>query len=509
MTNKVLIINVPYFVPDAVPYAPAIISGILNNHGYESKTWDINIDLYRQFYSREEWELFHKNLCVGWAGNFNQTIEPFINEILEWTANSLAKKIAECTPDIVALSIFSNQSLDFTIPLTTIIRKQLPNAYLIFGGRSLDNVEKHTGEKYSTYFINRLPVDCIYIGDAENQLVSCLDQRIQGVYIADPVTGLDLENIPKANWDGYNLSSYVGYDTKDLRLPITSSKGCIKDCTFCDVASSWPKYVFRKGKNVAEELIEIYKTTGINKFEFTDNLINGSISNFREMNTIIAEQLPNVLDYKGYAVIRGKNETLRSDIELASIAGAKTLKIGLESGSQDVRYAMKKKFTNDDLDWFAENCIDYGIQQIWLMFVGYPTETDKDFQETLNLIERYKDQIRNDQIKVWLSLPMMMTTGGAILQRYASDYGLEHILDDPWKEHFWTSTIYPDNTFEVRASRWRRFADKLNEISTGYMNQNRQAEKLIELGGLEKIYADYKTTSNKKFIPIIEGHFES
>ena len=513
--NNVLIINTPYYVPDAVPYGPAIVSGILNNNGYNCSTWDLNIDLYHQFHQRDEWELFHKNLSIGWAGNFNQGISEFVDEILAWLEKSLDAKIKEYDPNLIGISVFSSHSCDFVIPIASLFRKKLPNAYIFLGGQGLTNLEKRTNEEYGKFFIDRLDINCAYMGDAENQLVDCINQRVEGIYKADPVDAGSLENVPAANWNGYDFSLYLGYDDKNLRLPITTSKGCIRECTFCDVASIWPKFIFRKGKLVAEELIKTYQLSGISKFEFTDNLINGSVSNFREMNTVLAEQLPNVLDYKSYAICRGKKESPRSDFELASIAGATLFKIGIESGSDAVRYAMKKKFTNDDIDWFSENCLEYNIQQSWLMFVGYPTETEKDFQETLALLERYRGEIKTGQIVIWLSLPMMMNTNGGILKHYAKEYGLEHILNDPWKEHFWTSSLYPDNTFEVRADRWKRFVEKLNDIRPNYAElpkkyiANRQQEKILELEGLEKIYADYKKTDHQKFIPIIETHFES
>jgi radical SAM superfamily enzyme YgiQ (UPF0313 family) len=504
--EKILLINVPYFVPDAVPYGPAVVSGILNHHGYHTATWDINIDLYNAFGTQDEWELFHKNLCVGWSGNYNRSISKFVQEILTWTENAIEQKVQEYSPTIVGLSVFSSQSTDFVIPLVSLLREKLPNAYIFLGGRGLDNLEKQTNQPYYTFFIDHLPINSTYVGDAENQLIKFIQQKPEGAWIADPVIKEELENIPKSNWNGYDFSLYVGHNTKELRMPITTSKGCVRECTFCDVANSWPKFIFRKGKLVAEELIATYHLTGMNKFEFTDNLINGSVSNFREMNTVIADQLPNVLEYRSYAICRGKRESPRSDFELASVAGAKLFKIGIESGSESVRYDMKKKFTNDDIDWFSENCIDYGINQIWLMFVGYPTETEKDFQDTLAMLDRYSTAIKNNDISVWLSLPMMVTSGGNFLMKYAKEYGLEHMVNDPWKEHFWTSTIYTDNTFDIRADRWRRFVNKLNKINPNWM-PNRQKEKLIELSGIEKIYEDYKQTNNKKIIPIVRTDF--
>jgi radical SAM superfamily enzyme YgiQ (UPF0313 family) len=261
---------------------------------------------------------------------------------------------------------------------------------------------------------------------------------------------------------------------------------------------------------VGQEIVDLYHQFGINKFEFTDNLVNGSITNFRQMNTVIARELPNVIDYLGYAICRPRNEFPESDFELASIAGAKKLKVGIESGSERIRHDMKKKFSNDDIDWFAVNCAKYNIKQQWLMFCGYPTETEEDFQDTLNLLEKYRDLAEQGKIQVFLSLPMMLTSNSGFLRNYAIDYGLEHNEGDRWSDFFWTSSKYPENTFEVRVNRWHRFIQKINEC--GYNAQDnamvRQTQKIVELQGLENIFKEYKNAKEKQnFIPIIESNF--
>lgn len=503
MKNRVLIINVPYFVPTVVPYGPAVVSGILNANGYEASSWDLNIDLYNEFNQRTEWELFHRTLVVGWA-SYQTNVKSFLQEVIEWTANALREKIAEFKPDMVGISVFSSQNADFVIPLVTMIKEQLPDSYVFIGGRGLDNPDKLTNEIAGEFLLNRLPIDCAYIGDAENQLVTCLNDRVRGVFVADPVTAAELESVPRANWSGYDFSKYPGYDSNDLMMPITASKGCVRQCTFCDVENSWPKFIFRKGADVAEELISIYHETGMHRIEFTDNLINGSVSNFREMNTVLATKLPNTLRYKGYAICRDKKSSPREDFELAKVAGADIFKIGIESGSESVRYDMKKKFSNSDIDWFAMNCVDVGIKQIWLMFVGYPTETESDFQETLALLDRYKANIQSGDIRIWLSLPMMMSAGGNIMKKYSTMYGLDHseAHSNPWWEHFWKSDIYTSNTFDVRADRWKRFIHKLEAIDVNFLSGS-QGEKLMEVEGLEKLYADYQKKSKEKIINIV------
>jgi radical SAM superfamily enzyme YgiQ (UPF0313 family) len=507
--KSVLTIVVPFTVPWALPYGTAVVNGILKDQGYSTQAWDLSIDLTCQFKHDPMFGTFSQAMSIG--GYTNNTIpKKFLKNILKWVKSETKKKIAQCNPDIILLSVFSSQSLDFAIPLSTIIRDIAPSSYIMIGGRGLDNIERNTQLSYGEYFAKYLPVDCTYLGDAENHLTTVLKEQFTGCYVAPAVSSSELINIPAADWSGLEFEKYDGYTDGNLRIPLTASKGCVRQCTFCDVAGSWPKYVFKKGELVGQEVVDLYHKFGINKIEFTDNLVNGSITNFRQMNTVIAEQIPNVIDYLGYAICRPKIEFPESDFELASIAGARNFKIGIESGSERIRNDMKKKFSNDDIDWFAINCAKYNIKQTWLMFCGYPTETEEDFQDTLRLLEKHSDLAQQGKIQVFLSLPMMLTSNSGFMRNYAIDYGLEHNEGNRWSDFFWTSSKYPNNTFEVRVDRWHRFIKKINEC--GYNIQDRgafrQTEKIVEVQGLENIFKEYKHANEKQnFIPINKSNF--
>ena len=134
------------------------------------------------------------------------------------------------------------------------------------------------------------------------------------------------------------------------------------------------------------------------------------------------------------------------------------------------------------------------------MFVGYPTETEEDFQQSIELLKTHRHLAKDNRINVFLSLPMLLTSGSAFMRKYSEEYGLTHNADDSMGDFFWTSKLYEKNTFEVRANRWKRFIDAID--SYGYSSEStRQAEKLLEIEGIEKIYNEiYK--NGKKVIPI-------
>lgn len=495
--SKILVIAVPIQGVSQPPYGPAVVSGILRAAGHDTRVWDMNIDMYHAF--RDDWITLTDILALrGWRDQTSPV--KLARKMLSWLRRSLQAQLREHAPDAILLSVFSSHSLDAMIPITTILRQLDPDVYVLAGGRGLDNIEKLTGLDYAEYYARYLPVDCWYTGDAENNLVKVLEQQQHGVFRSPPVSVQDIESVPAADWTGYDLRRYEGFDAGTIRMPITGSKGCVRQCTFCDVASSWPKFVYRRGADIARELVDTYHRTGIRRFEFTDNLVNGSISNFRAMNQHVVNELPDTLDYMGYAICRPRSEFPKSDFELARRAGASLFKVGIESGSEQVRFDMKKKFSNNDINWFAENCHDQGIRQLWLMFVGYPSETEEDFQDSIRLLEQHRHLTGEGMITVFLSLPMMLLTGSGFMRRYGEEYGLMHNINDPWADFFWTSKKYQDNTFQIRVDRWRRFMDVIYRC--GYDDATtRQAEKLLEIEGIEQTYRElYK--DGKRIIPI-------
>jgi radical SAM superfamily enzyme YgiQ (UPF0313 family) len=86
---------------------------------------------------------------------------------------------------------------------------------------------------------------------------------------------------------------------------------------------------------------------------------------------------------------------------------------------------MKKKFSNNDIDYYVKNIAERGIPLKLLLIVGYPTETEKDFQETLNLFYRYKNYAENIKISPHMMFIEKNTPIDLSHRELFSDYGFE------------------------------------------------------------------------------------
>lgn len=355
--TKVIILSIPYTEPMPM-VAPVLLSSCLTNAGISAKGIDLSIAFFDEFNTKPYWSSLKHLFAISKTDKLPRRalidILKFIRKQLKHIHNTYA-------PEYIGLSIFTNESIDFSYILIPYIRKYLPNTKIMLGGRGLElNCGTYNIKHYEKYYKYGL-ADIVVVGDAETAIIEAVQNNLTGIYFAKQQTKEDLDNIPSPNWSDYDLSVYSKYQdysiVKDETRPeldsryiaITGSKGCVRQCTFCDVQSFWPKYLYRNGENIARDIIQNYRATGIKNFFFTDNLINGSVSHYRTMNEILAAQIPNTISYSGYAIFRGKQYMPESDFELAKLAGCNHWSVGVESGSEKIRFEIKKNFTNDDM----------------------------------------------------------------------------------------------------------------------------------------------------------------
>ena len=194
----------------------------------------------------------------------------------------------------------------------------------------------------------------------------------------------DISELPAPDY-----SDYLEHHSYNSMI-ISGSRGCVRDCTFCDVANLWPKFRFVDGQKLADMMHKVSRDTGVEAISFSDSLVNGSMKQFRTLCKTLADNPKKIL-WNGQFIARKENTFSAEDFNNLANSGCTSLTIGIESGSERVRNHMRKKFSNDDIDWFLSNLIKRNIHVKILLFVGYPTETQEDFDQTKYLLSKYAE----------------------------------------------------------------------------------------------------------------------
>lgn len=467
MTNLVdiIICVVPKIFPDAPTVGPAVLKSHLEQAGFSCEVIDLNVKLYNEFKKHgDEDQFFDKdsafrcrdieNIDTVFGENYNKYKYVFD----EWIDYFKQKN-----PRWIGLSLLSVMSTAVAIKLSQLIRYHLPNTKIVWGG-----AEVARGRTYK-YFEKGL-IDHWISGDGEIPIVKLLNGEMEhdGIDDRPPYQMLNLNDVLVPNYDDIQWNEYPFINQPNPAY-ITGSRGCVKRCDFCNVYTIWPTYVFRSGEHIANEIIQVKQKYNRTTFKFTDSLINGSMKAFREMLHILSEYNSSrnteeeKIKWHSQWIVRNYRQSPEEDYKLMKESGCYALDVGVESFSQNVRFELGKKFTDEDMWWCFEMLHKYKIHHSLLMFVGHPFETDVDHQITLDTIKKlyekgYANAKVNETRIMYISMAntMMLSDDTPVWDKVKDELEYWH-NDWNWK--------FRDNTLDVRLTRLEEANDLLSELA--------------------------------------------
>lgn len=423
------------------------LKGVLNENGYSSRCYDLAKETSIAFNDTNKIDQYL-------SGNDDNETK---NQITQYYKKFIEEKVLPLKPDWVGISIFSYLNIKAAVILSKILKEKDPNIKIIVGGAGTVGTNLNETNIQGDYWVE---------GDGEIALLELLQTNIQPVKTKEK--DVDLNNLPYADYSDYNNDYGV------TRLIITGSRGCIFNCTPCDTKAFWKMFRQRSAENIYNEILEYKKLYNISYVFFSDSLINGNMKVFRELLMLLSKEN---LDLGGHFAIR--KELTTYDYLLMNHSRFRTPIIGVESGSEKVRKTMGKHFTNEELHFTMENIIKNRFSPYLLFLIGYPTETEEDFQETIKFLEYYSS--RKGDLKFTIGLgPTLFILRNTPLER-SSMYKLQ----TPKSKLFWESTVVPGLDFPERFRRRKLIGKIAKEL--GY-NLRRESEQIIYLNKKLELY---------------------
>lgn len=468
-----VIVNIPRIAPSRPSAGTALIKSLLNSCNYSNRLLDINLDFFNRFaqhYGAEQFReldfyLYNDNIVLS------TTTQQSYNEfVAQWV-----QQIVELKSTWVLVSIFTWQCQNFARDFIRVLRVAT-TAKIVIGGQGMIKSE-NTSFNENPYFAKELLsqglIDYYIQGEAEKALLALLagNTDYPGINSDAFAERSEMNTVPAYDFSDHNIAEYhSGYP--DGQLPLESSRGCIRSCSFCD----WPVYAggFRSkpGDQLFEECISYYNKHNTVNYYFNDSLINGNLKNFRQFNRRLVQHyeqcnLPDrTLKYSGMYIVRKPNQWQEEDWKLISRAGADTLLIGVETGSDRVRKEMAKGFNSADLDFTVQMASRHKIKLYFLMIVGWPSETRADFDETLDLLRRYQRYVADGTI-MGINFGTGLTIGeGTPVYNNPNKFNLVGVDGNRPNDVFWMHKGNLDLTYKERVLR-RIEAQEL-AISLGY-----------------------------------------
>lgn len=447
--KRIIFASVPYTDTVSPLMAPAILKSIALKAGWDSSTLDLNIKTVRIIeksnFKMQYLDFFHH-------GQNTKEIKQDLYQMFLGFCDLLLKN----QPRVVSLSVFTYNCQIATKYLCFMIKKISPDTKIILGGAGLSN-NLLGKSKFAEQLLKNNLIDFYIRGDGENALYDYLikyDQDSKDKITDDwkQLSNEDLLALPIPNYDDYDFSDY----RESTVIPMLGSRGCVRNCSFCDVHVHWTKFSWRGGEHIFEEMMQLHKKYGSCKFMFHDSLINGNLKEYRVLMKLIA-QYNSTCDpdkkfrWSSFFILRPQQNFTEEDWKLTADGGGLNLFVGVETFNDQARFHLGKKFTNEDIEFSIEMAVKYGITMVLLFFVGYITETDADIDFA---IKWYRDHAKyKDNLLINLGTPLGILEGTPLMENFDQlglvrtgpgdqDWANPEIGNTPGKRVEWFHKLY-------------------------------------------------------------------
>ena len=189
-------------------------------------------------------------------------------------------------------------------------------------------------------------------------------------------------NMPAPAWDLLNLNAYSLPLVDRPYVIVETSRGCPYSCDFC-VAPVHQGHKFRERAAVAivDEIERSYRELGIEFFYLWGDTVTLNVKSFSTFcDELIARKLP--IQWFGNA--RADNLTDPAFVHRLKRAGCWMLALGIETESDVVRKDMVKRLERQKIETAFRNMRQAGIKSFAFFIFGYPGETVKTMEQTID-----------------------------------------------------------------------------------------------------------------------------
>ena len=196
-----------------------------------------------------------------------------------------------------------------------------------------------------------------------------------------------ISELPMPAWEYFPLEKYdkfkLAYGVhRGKSLPITATRGCPYECTFCSSPLMWTtKYSMRDPQEVMNEIAYLYHTFGIRNFDFYD------------LTAIIKKkwilEFCQTIEASGLKItwqIPAGTRSEAIDFEVAEWlykSGCRNITYAPESGSPEILKTIKKKVNIQNILNSMKNANRAGLNIKLNMIIAFPDDKHYNIHQTL------------------------------------------------------------------------------------------------------------------------------
>jgi len=167
-------------------------------------------------------------------------------------------------------------------------------------------------------------------------------------------------------------------------VPVTTSRGCSFRCKFCTCWKLCPQVHYKSIDALKHELIQIQEKGFVKHVRFTDDNFGANRNRLKKVLRMILDQ---GFTFTWSTYVRAGSLTPET-VPMMREAGCEFVNMGIESGSQIILDNMDKRLDREQVIDAIKLLNANGIYGEGGFILGFPGETMKTFEDTLDLVNR-------------------------------------------------------------------------------------------------------------------------
>lgn len=249
----------------------------------------------------------------------------------------------------------------------------------------------------------------------------------------------DLDTLPFPSRDLLKARLYSSLPTDVLRLPkltMVPTRGCPFNCIFCTSCVTGKNFRIFSPGYIADEMEHLYRDFGAREIAFTTTTFT---VNRKKSHEFLDDLIRRKMDLV-WTVSTRVDTVDRELLAKMKKAGCWCVRIGIESGNEDVLKFIRKGITLEQVKKVTKWCDELGIHVKTFFIIGHLPDTE--------------DSIR-DSIDFALSLPIGDVTvqfntplPGTAQYSMASDYGI--LKNNIASHNYWEPAFIPKGLSEEK-----------------------------------------------------------
>lgn len=331
----------------------------------------------------------------------------------EWVVNynALEQRIASSNAEVAGISFLST-AVTQGLRVAEICRRQ--GKTVVAGGL-------HTSVAVDD-FLRAGSFDYLIQGEAEEELPRLLEALEQGDLPRFPATPVvkrapvihDLSIVPTVSDFSLYAPIFEQYRSSQRGIYVETSRGCVKRCTFCEIArdsgAAASPYRLIPIETAIDSIKQAVAQQDANYILLTDSIATLSKRHFLDFVSAVRD-LPGLTIQFNSTV-----DCWDTDRAAACRNVPCTVWFGFETGSQRLLDFMKKGTKVERAYQAARVCSEYETRSAFNVLLGIPGETEADYVETLRFFHEFPTAYPNPNL--FNPLP------GTALYDYCMQHGL-------------------------------------------------------------------------------------